>query len=588
MTAWRGSENPFCCQGATHMLFRLNRVRLQAVFAAGLVVGFVQSQVSAGPFADWWINQNRPTYPLTPGTPAAIASGYGNYGYNAYSGYPNTSYSPVLPQGLPQTNGGFLPTGGYASQYYKAPTTYYRPVTSFDPNLGTTITSLQPCTSYQYQAQRVPLLTPAWQNYAYGGYGSTSQPNYTPPYQTPTLSQPSIASPMVGSAAGQSSLSIASGFGTYGTAPVVQSPFGTVPLAIPFPGGPTIVSPAPNSALPASNVPIVSGYGGIHYGAPTTSTMIGSSVVPAASWTPTQTSPTATTYSSIPSYPSTNQPYIAPTYPSTTYPSTTLPTTTLSSPSPTTSTFAPMPGSMGMQTIPSAVSPAADLPYSSTLPSTTYPSSTSPVYPPIVPSTPNPSSMIAPPMFPSTLPPSSSGQFDGDSFKVPSLNYSRSETLKPESETAERPRFQLRSIEQSPQTSSNGNPASTPSAPSPWLRNEKTAPSNSNPFNAPAPSSNSTPNEPATDSTDLNLKLNTDALRPIPAPSNFDASPDFKPSLLNARDQTAKASNVVPVTERSAKPVHEVHFLQSIRPASTPARMEASTGPRMEIRPAGY
>ncbi len=416
MTAGRGSKNPFCCQGATHMSFCFNRVRLQALLVASLFVGAPQLEVTAGPFADWWINQNRPTYPLTPGTAAAVTSGYGNYGYNAYTGYPNTSYSPVLPQGLPQTNGGFLPTGAYASQYYKAPTTYYRPVTSFDPSLGTTITSLQPCTSYQYQAQRVPLLTPALHNYAYGSYGSTSQPNYQPPYQSPTLnqpfSQPSIASPMVGSAAGQSSLSIASGFGTYGTAPVVQSQPGLSTVAIPFPGSPSIVSPAPNSALPLSNSPIVSGYGGIHYGTPTTPTTVLSPVVPAASWS---TAPTTTTYSTLPTYPSTTQPLPTTTYPSTTYPSTTYPTTPIpsstypssslpvtSSPNlvPTTSNFVPMPGSMGLPTIPMATSPTVDSTGTSTLPSAIYNPSTTPVYPPIIPST----SMPTPSTFPQTAP----------------------------------------------------------------------------------------------------------------------------------------------------------------------------------------
>jgi hypothetical protein len=570
------------------MLFRLNRVSLQAVLAASFMIGFAQSHVSAGPFADWWINQNRPTYPLTPGTPAAVTRGYGNYGYNAYTGYPNTSYSPVLPQGLPQTNVGFLPTGAYASQYYKAPTTYYRPVTSFDPNLGTTITSLQPCTSYQYQAQRVPLLTPAWQNYPYEGYGSTSQPNYYPPYQSPNLSQPSIASPMVGSAAGQSSLSIASGFGTYGTAPVVQSPYGSAPLAIPVPGGPTIVSPAPNSALPLSSAPIVSGYGGIHYGTPITSTIVGSPVVPAASWAPTPTSPSATTYSSIPTYPSSTQSNFAPTYPSSTYPSTSLPTTSLSNPLPTTSTYAPMPGSMGLPTVPSAVSPSAGWVYPSTLPLTTSPESTSPVYPPIIPSTTTPPMGAAPSVSPPAFPPLSSNSFDSESTKVPRLLDSPNEALKPESETAERPRFQLRSVEQSPQTSSNLNPSSTPSAPSPWLRNENSNASKSNPFNTPAPSGNPSSNtEPENDSKDPELKLNTDALRPIPAPSDFDASPDWKPSLLNARDQTAKTSNVVPITGRSPNAVHKVQFLQSIQPAPMPTRIESTSHPRIEIRPAG-
>ncbi|MFN9913104.1 MAG: hypothetical protein ACK53L_10995, partial [Pirellulaceae bacterium] len=135
----------------------------------------------------------------------------------ALSGYPTTTSTPIIPLSLPQPNLGFLPTGGYSSQYYRVPTTYYRPVTTFDPALGTTVTSLMPCTSYQYQAQRTPVLTPAWQNYPYGNYASTLPQN-----RWPSIGTAPVATPTVGSATGQSSMSIASGFGTYGSAPVVQ------------------------------------------------------------------------------------------------------------------------------------------------------------------------------------------------------------------------------------------------------------------------------------------------------------------------------------------------------------------------------
>ncbi len=44
----------------------------------------------------------------------------------------------------------------YRSRYYRAPITYYRPVTSVDPILGTTVTVQRPCTSYVQQLQRTP------------------------------------------------------------------------------------------------------------------------------------------------------------------------------------------------------------------------------------------------------------------------------------------------------------------------------------------------------------------------------------------------------------------------------------------------
>ena len=114
-----------------------------AIRATALLLALTCASTSqAGPFADWWLNNHQAGYQ---NSAIPVTSGYGSYPYNAYTGYPNTSYSPILPAGLPQTSYGLLPTGGYASQYYRAPTTYYRPVTSLDPNTGTTVTSLQPC-----------------------------------------------------------------------------------------------------------------------------------------------------------------------------------------------------------------------------------------------------------------------------------------------------------------------------------------------------------------------------------------------------------------------------------------------------------
>lgn len=44
----------------------------------------------------------------------------------------------------------------YTSSYYRAPVTYYRPISSVDPMSGTTVTVQQPCSSYVQQLQRVP------------------------------------------------------------------------------------------------------------------------------------------------------------------------------------------------------------------------------------------------------------------------------------------------------------------------------------------------------------------------------------------------------------------------------------------------
>lgn len=48
---------------------------------------------------------------------------------------------------------------GYTTSYYRAPVTYYRPVTTVNPATGTTVTVQQPCTAYEQQVQRNPFTT---------------------------------------------------------------------------------------------------------------------------------------------------------------------------------------------------------------------------------------------------------------------------------------------------------------------------------------------------------------------------------------------------------------------------------------------
>lgn len=122
----------------------------------------------------------RPMIPVTPITPSngTMTSYYGNYGMMP----PNTG--TVLPNGIPQTVVSAMPTAAYDTQWQRTPVTYYRPVTQYDPNYGTTVTSLQPCTSYQYQAARVPMLapTPVGGPYAQASnqWPAINQPGYYP------------------------------------------------------------------------------------------------------------------------------------------------------------------------------------------------------------------------------------------------------------------------------------------------------------------------------------------------------------------------------------------------------------------------
>ncbi len=71
----------------------------------------------------------------------------------------------VTPQPQPQQRGGLSRFFGsilgtnYRSSYYRAPITYYRPVTTVDPVTGTTVTVQRPCTSYVQRLQRTPYVT---------------------------------------------------------------------------------------------------------------------------------------------------------------------------------------------------------------------------------------------------------------------------------------------------------------------------------------------------------------------------------------------------------------------------------------------
>ena len=204
-----------------------------------------------------------------------------------------------------------------------------------------------------------------------------------------------------------------------------------------------------------------------------------------------------------------------------------------------------MPGSMGQSMMPPAVSSTVEAPSSS-------------VYPPVMPSVPAPSSIWSPAPG-NTLSPGSSNMQDRESTVAPSLRPSVAENFKPEVNLPEdRPRFQLRSVERTPLES---NPqAYKPTSPWPNEGNADSSQGNANQGNS------FKPLDEATD--DLELKLNMDSLRPIPAPKNFDATPDWKPALLNVRDQTAgRDSRVRNIDAQSSNSnsIHEVKFLNSVR-----------------------
>lgn len=100
-------------------------------------------------------------YPNTasPGLPITTTTPYGA----PATTLPATQVAPLFPNApRPSIRGGLSRFFGslfgtnYTSSYYRAPVTYYRPVTSVDPISGSTVTVQSPCTSYTQQLQRTP------------------------------------------------------------------------------------------------------------------------------------------------------------------------------------------------------------------------------------------------------------------------------------------------------------------------------------------------------------------------------------------------------------------------------------------------
>ncbi len=238
---WTLTESAYaqCCWGC----------KPQAPYPVGSPYPVTNPAPQAGSYA-----AGRPTIPVVPITPSygSTPSYYGNYGMLP----PATGNA--LPNGFPQSVASAMPTAAYDTQWQRTPVTYYRPVTQFDPNYGTTVTSLQPCTSYQYQAQRVPMVAPTPVGGAYAQasnqWPAINQPGYYPTgvanaYAMNPVPLANPNTPLPGSAVAPP------------TYPQVQylPPNGTVPASAMSPGSATFQANT-NQGLSSA----------VYYGSPTT------------------------------------------------------------------------------------------------------------------------------------------------------------------------------------------------------------------------------------------------------------------------------------------------------------------------------
>jgi hypothetical protein len=213
--------------------------------------------------------------------PSGYAANYGNYygsmmpvvGPSGY-GYPAAQPNGVAAATAP-TIMSYVPD--YRTSQYRAPVTYYRPLVTTDPNTGAQVVALAPCTSYEYQTQRIP-------TFGYNGVmGSYSTPPVVPPPPSmPTYTLPSGGVPL---AAGGPAAVMPPSSGAYAMG--YGSPYRSYSLQQPaMPQQPILTAP-PAGAYPTQPLSSAPGY----YGSGSTGGSTGSYVSP--SYTPGLVAPPA-------------------------------------------------------------------------------------------------------------------------------------------------------------------------------------------------------------------------------------------------------------------------------------------------------
>jgi len=311
-----------------------------ATIAAIFATTFTTQTSHAGQWLDSLFGRRQPVYPV--GQPVPLNGQVSAYSPGAYpsSGYVPPSYAnlrspqvlgfgnyatppannaPLFAPGFPQTVAAQLPTAAYDTQWARTPVTYYRPVTAFDPRYGTTVTSLQPCTSYQYNAQRQPVIAPRpllgeyglqanrWPSITGPGYNPTGLANYNPTGLANTAMMPawpqvqSIPNAGMPIANLPSAYAPVSGAGVSSGMPASTLPLTTMPYnpafatsgasAPPFAGqaytDPQAFYPNYSGQVVANPAYATSYSNSTSMGYPTTA--IGTGVVPTAAWMPSST-----------------------------------------------------------------------------------------------------------------------------------------------------------------------------------------------------------------------------------------------------------------------------------------------------------
>ncbi len=194
----------------------------------------------------------------SPGQPIPLATQTGT----PLTAIPVTPVAPIYAP-APQTGGCCLSRfcsklfgTNYSTSYYRAPVTFYRPVTVTNPVSGTPVIVQQPCTSFEQQVQRTP--------YNSLQFGSPSPPPTSCPTGCPT-GQPGCSPTPYGYGAANTGTPNGTGqFGSVGqvgamggtggvtqipsTSPTIAPPAG-MPNMAPLTGSPTIAPPSGTNDL---------------------------------------------------------------------------------------------------------------------------------------------------------------------------------------------------------------------------------------------------------------------------------------------------------------------------------------------------
>jgi len=465
-------------------------------------------------------------YPVLPSTyvGAPVVGGVtpgGVAGQQYYAGY----------AGLPQSNLSLAAPTNYNTQYFNVPTTYYRPVTTTDPRTGKQVTTMMPCTSYQMQALR----SPAW------GLGGWLQGgNQVPMVASPPLPAATASPGMFPQTNVTANSAVQNGTYSSATTPTINP-------TLPVYGNATAGGIGTSTQGPVTSVQPA--YGAAN-GAATTAYYPGTVVSPYNVPTGTATGATGNIYppsgftggtSSLPTtgiqYPDNSQ-----VYPSATYPPT--PSTTL--------IYPPDSGT----TIPQA--------------------STSSQYPSIE----SGSRLDVGPMY-SAKP---------ESTTNPAVKQDEEANVKPILPATENAPIKSEASETENKSSSNSDELkriqNVVRQPSPDLRDMSSRSIDRVGVQGPSTESSSQNNKLESiykDSGKPKLPL-TPSLKPIPLPSDFNAEPQWNPSLLNSSDKTAtieSQKNIKTVDANSRKPMGQSLVAEDVRYASFEDRSNNSSDSSM-------